>query len=349
MRKPVVGINTTKYGYHDSLYISRMTFLAISRLFMLSFFTFVFPLLVTPALSAVVRIPLPPRVTGPESLAFEPTGTFYTGVTDGRILKFERSQGFLDFAIISPNRSKAVCDGVAEPQRLCGRPLGLGFYYLTKTLYVADAYYGLLSLGPRGRLATPIASSADGQSFVFCEGLDVDQQTGFVYFTDASAVYDIRNVEQAVLANDSTGRLLKYDPRTNQVTTLLRNLSGPGGVAVSKTGSFVLVSEFIANRTQKFWLTGPRANTAEVFVRHVRPDNIKRTLRGDFWIAAMMLKQPTQTLVPIRQLVSETGSVLRTVSLEAHYGNTSITEVLEFGVRLYFGSKLTNFIGVSTP
>ncbi|XP_038688098.1 protein STRICTOSIDINE SYNTHASE-LIKE 12-like [Tripterygium wilfordii] len=316
---------------------------------MLSFFTFVFPLLVTPALSAFFRIPLPPGVTGPEALAFEPTGTFYTGVTDGRILKFERNQGFSDFTIISPNRPKAVCDGVAEPQRVCGRPMGLGFNDLTKTLYVADAYYGLLSLGPGERLATPIASSADGQAFVFCNGVDVDQRTGIVYFTDASAVNDIRYFEQGALANDSTGRLLKYDPRTNQVTTLLRNLSGAGGVAVSEDSLFVLVSEFIANRTQKFWLTGPKANTAEIVIRHVRPGNIKRTLSGDFWIAAMMLKQPTQTLVPIRQLVSETGTLLQTVSLEAQYGNTTVTQVQDFDGGLYFGSVLANFIGVSTP
>ena len=54
-----------------------------------------------------------------------------------------------------------------------------------------------------------------------------------------------RNSTKDVEANDSTGRLLKYEVGTNQVTVLLINLSGAVGAAVSRDGGFVLVSEFI--------------------------------------------------------------------------------------------------------
>ena len=75
---------------------------------------------------------------------------------------------------------------------------------------------------------------------------------------------------------------------------LLRNLSRAVGLAVSPDGSFLLVSEAIGNRIRRYWLTGPKANTAEIFLSNinvVRPQNIKRTPSGGFWIAAASVKQ----------------------------------------------------------
>lgn len=74
-----------------------------------------------------------------------------------------------------------MCDGNTDPRKstVCGRPLGLGFN-LSRYLYIADAYIGLLAAGTNGRLAKLLATSAGGQSFVLLDGLDVDQKTGFV-------------------------------------------------------------------------------------------------------------------------------------------------------------------------
>ena len=92
-----------------------------------------------------------------------------------------------------------------------------------------------------------------------------------------------REIIQAVGNNDATGRLLEYDPSTNQVTVLMKGLSGAVGTAVSTDGSFVLVTELFANRTQKFWLKGPKANTSEILITFQgRPDNIKTTADGTF-------------------------------------------------------------------
>lgn len=91
-------------------------------------------------------------------------------------------------------RSKAVCDGTTNLDLgpICGRTFGLALHYATRQLYIADAYSGLLVDGPNGRLATQLATGAEGQAFHFLDGLDVDQGTGVVYFTDASGVYDFR-------------------------------------------------------------------------------------------------------------------------------------------------------------
>ena len=66
----------------------------------------------------------------------------------------------------------------------------------------------------------------------------------------------------------------------------MRGLSGAAGTVVSRDGSFVLVSEIIANRTHKFWLRGPKAYTSElVFTFQGRSDNIRKTPKGDFLVA----------------------------------------------------------------
>jgi sugar lactone lactonase YvrE len=70
----------------------------------------------------------------------------------------------------------------------------LAYNSFTKLLYIADAYYGLLVADSNGRLARQIATSAEGQPLVFLNAIDIDPVTGNVYFTDASAVYDLRSM-----------------------------------------------------------------------------------------------------------------------------------------------------------
>ncbi|XVF54529.1 hypothetical protein PTKIN_Ptkin05aG0188000 [Pterospermum kingtungense] len=295
-------------------------------------------------------IQLPPTATGPESIAFElGTGRFYVGVDDGRILQYNGPVGgFREFGFTTPTRSKAQCDGTTNPDSgpVCGRPMGLAFHYSTNQLYVCDAYSGLAVLGSDGRLAAPLSTDAEGERYRFCNGLDVHQPSGNVFFIDTSTVHDLRDVSKGLNANDSTGRLLMYNPNTRRVTVLQRNLTGPAGVAVSTDASYVLVSNFNGNSTMRYWLQGPRANTTETINSQPKPNKIKRTILGDFWEAAAMVKQPTQTLVPIGQRISGFGLVSQTVNFEPWYGNNSISEVQEFGGALYIASRHVDFIGI---
>ncbi|CAK7349576.1 unnamed protein product [Dovyalis caffra] len=215
----------------------------------LSIFVFCFPTIVTSA--SFGKIFLPPTDFGPESVAFEsPGGAFYTGVNDGPI---------------------------------SGRPFGLAYNPITRLLCIDDAYYGLLVANSNGSLAGQIATSAEGQPFVFLNAIYIDP-------------------------------------------------------SVDRDGSYLLVSEALGNRIRKYWLTGPRANTAEILLSNiniVRPQNIKRTTLGDFWVAAATVKQGTQTLAPIRVRVDGSGRISEIVSLEAQYGSTLISEVQASGLALY--------------
>ncbi|KAB5524341.1 hypothetical protein DKX38_022090 [Salix brachista] len=208
-------------------------------------------------------------------------------------------------------RTIAFCDGATDdPDKghICGRPFGLAYDPIARLLYIADAYYGLLVADSNGRLAKQIATGAEGQPFVFCNGLDIDPITRNIFFTDTSAVYDLRssfvnlqylqNSTKGLQANDSTGRLLKYDVRTNQVTVLMRNLSGAAGLVET---------------------------------------------------AAATVTQGSQTPVPIRVRVDGSGTISETVSLEAQYGSTPISEAQQSGLSVYVSSRGVNFVGVYSP
>eukprot|EP00252_Welwitschia_mirabilis_P021752 TRINITY_DN5674_c1_g1_i3.p1 TRINITY_DN5674_c1_g1~~TRINITY_DN5674_c1_g1_i3.p1 ORF type:complete len:397 (-),score=32.56 TRINITY_DN5674_c1_g1_i3:158-1348(-) len=229
---------------------------------------------------------------GPESLAFDSLGRGpYTGISDGRIIRWESSDvGWIDFAATAPNRTEE-CESrnsaAARPEleHICGRPLGMRFWKETGELFVADAYFGLAVVPPEGGAARKIADEAEGVPFRFTNDLDFDEH-GNIYFTDSSSVFRRRHFMLSLLSGDDTGRLMKYDRKTGKITVLLRGLRFANGVAVSKDFSFLLVAETTNCRILRYWLKGPQTGSSEVFaLLDGFPDNVRRNSVGDFWVA----------------------------------------------------------------
>ncbi|CAI9117635.1 OLC1v1019051C1 [Oldenlandia corymbosa var. corymbosa] len=233
-----------------------------------------------------------PSASGPESIAFDPTGNGpYTGVSDGRILKWEPIQNrWITFAWTVPVRDR--CEGPhnhTQTEARCGRPLGLDFYKKTGELYIADAYRGLLVVGRNGGLATQVATSAQGRPFRLTNDVVVDQTNGLVYFTDSSTMFARKDYGTIISTRDNTGRLMVYDPRTRVVRVLASGLMFPNGVALSQRGDFILVTETTNGRVLRYWLRsgrGKSAGTIELFAQLPgNPDNIRKNQNGDFWVA----------------------------------------------------------------
>ncbi|MED6166005.1 Protein STRICTOSIDINE SYNTHASE-LIKE 10, partial [Stylosanthes scabra] len=131
---------------------------------------------------------------GPESLVFDRHGGGpYTGVADGRILKWQGDElGCTDFAVTSSNRAECVRPFALELEHICGRPLGLKFDKKSGDLYIADAYLGLKVVGPEGGLATQVVTEAEGQPFRFTNDMDISEDEDVIYFTDSSSVFPRR-------------------------------------------------------------------------------------------------------------------------------------------------------------
>ncbi|RDX60946.1 Protein STRICTOSIDINE SYNTHASE-LIKE 2, partial [Mucuna pruriens] len=172
-----------------------------------------------------------------------------------------------------------------KKEHICGRPLGLCFGTLSSDLYIADSYKGLVVVGPNGGTTTRLLSTVEGEPLAFTNGLDVDQRTGTVYFTSSSSIYQRRNYISLILSKDKTGKLMKYEPQSERVSVLLKNLSFANGVALSKHGDYILIIETTTCRVLRYWLETPKAGTLEVFADLPGfPDNIKRSPRGGFWV-----------------------------------------------------------------
>jgi len=68
-----------------------------------------------------------------------------------------------------------------KDEDICGRPLGLRFDKKNGDLYIADAYLGIMKVGPEGGLATSVTNEADGVPLRFTNDLDIDDE-GNVHF-----------------------------------------------------------------------------------------------------------------------------------------------------------------------
>ncbi|KAF5934056.1 hypothetical protein HYC85_030227 [Camellia sinensis] len=280
--------------------------MAMHYVFIFYLFSLLPPMVLCSKYSIFSIIQLPPNATGPESVGFNSPLAVPTSES-----QMDPILRFVDFAVTSPNRTKQLCDGTTDPDMgpICGRPLGFSFDSANGKLYIVDAYFGLLVVGPNGGLATQLATSAEGVPFKFLDGVDVDQFTGL----------ECRNISQPNFKPDSTGRLLTYDPKTNQVKVLLRGLSGAGGPAVSVDSSLVLVGEYVNKRIQKYWLTVDITN-----------------------------QQPTRLTTPVGIRFDDSGKVMQQVNFTALYNNLSISVVQEQNSALYIGCRFVNFVGVFT-
>ncbi|CDP09529.1 unnamed protein product [Coffea canephora] len=302
---------------------------------------------------------------GPESLAFDKHGEGpYTGVSDGRIIKWQRNENrWINFAVTTPHRHG--CEGAQDhddTEFRCGRTLGLSFNHKTGDLYIADAYMGLLVVGPKGGLATPLAKEAQGVPFKFTNGVVVDQRSGVVYFTDSSTKFQRKDYMSIIFSGDNSGRLMKFDPTAKKVTVLLHNLMFPNGVALSKNGDFLLITETTNCRVLKFWLDPSKAGGVEVFANLPGiPDNINRNQKGEFWVAinsrigSFNKKQSSDLRGAHSSLandyygfglalkLSKKGEVLE--ALEAKNGETWMygSDIVEKNGYLWIGSVIVSF------
>ena len=294
------------------------------------------------------------KVAGPEDVAVDDQGRIYGGCADGRI-------------------ARILPDGRVETfAQTGGRPLGMEFD-AEGDLIVCDAVRGLVSVDPRGEVEV-LSTESDGAPFGFADDCDVAPD-GVVYFSDASDRFGVNAYMLDLLEGRPHGRLLAYDPRTKRTTTLLGGLYFANGVALSPEGDFVLVNETYRYRIRRFWLTGPKARTADVFADNLPgfPDGISRSPRGTFWVAMFTTRNPTaDALAPypwVRKQMAKLpaalwpkpapyglvleldadGNVLR--SLHDPGGRTveNVTSVHERDGSLYLGTLQNDYIAKWDP
>jgi len=293
----------------------------------------------------------------PEDVAIDADGKIYGGLEDGRIVQLQPDGKWpRDFA------------------NTHGRPLGLIFDH-EGNLIVADAIKGLLSINKTGEVKL-LADAADGAKFGCLNDLDVGAD-GTIYFTEASNKFPMSEHVNDLLEHQPNGRLLAWDPKTQQTRTLLRGIYFANGVAVSPDQSFVLVVETGTYSVRRVWLTGPKQGQADVFIDNLPgfPDGISTSPAesangkdklssgsGKFWLALVTPRQSLfDRLLPhpfLRKMVyrlpkslqpapqhysfvlalDSQGRVIDNLQNGARDCYSQIANVVEHNGALYFGS-----------
>jgi hypothetical protein len=183
-----------------------------------------------------------------------------------------------------------------------------------------------------------------------------------------------------VISGDTTGRLLKYDPRNSDVEVLVDGLAFPNGVLLSQDGSHLLLTETTTGKIHRYWLKTPKASTLEELVQLPGfPDNIKASPRGGFWVGLhgkrgkiaewsttypwlrrIVMKLPPRhvqrTMAFLSRFgrhvialrVSEEGKIMEEIIVDGAARKIfgSISEVEERDGRLWIGSVHLPFLGI---
>jgi sugar lactone lactonase YvrE len=294
---------------------------------------------------------LPNVGPGPESVAIDRDGRLYTGLQDGRVVRM-------------------LADGSAVETfvQTGGRPLGMKFD-AGGNLIVADAFRGLLSVSPE-RKVTVLADRVNGERMLFPNDIAIAAD-GAVWFSDASRRFDQHHWMLDFLEGRPTGRLLRYDPRTNRVQVVLDRLMFANGVALGPGDEYVLVNETLAARIARYWLRGPKAGQSDTFASALPgyPDNLTYNGRGVFWVAlpsprssaleglaGMPWLRKVVQRMPARWREQKVGRMAWVLAFNTEGrvvhnlqdpagGYGPVTSVIESNGRLYFGSIGTTAIG----
>lgn len=288
---------------------------------------------------------------GPEDLAFDTLGNLYTGLVNGKIIKFPADG--------SPPSVYAESKG---------RALGMQFDAEGR-LIVADSPYGLLAIDRDGEIEV-LTDSYDGEAIRLADDLDIGSD-GKIYFSDASRKFALEGYRADLVEHGPNGRLYSYDPKTKKTELLMDSLHFANGIALNGDESFLLVNETASYRIYKYWLKGPKAGTSEIFADNLPgfPDNLSYNDKGTFWVAFANPRNPDlDKIMPspfIRKIVwrlpefvqpqvvrysmvmafDEAGNLLHNLQ-DTNGALAPITSAHEIGDKLYMGSLSDDAWGV---
>ena len=227
--------------------------------------------------------------SGPEHIVIGPDGKLYTTVASGNILR------------MNP-------DGSAQEvfANTGGRVLGFAFD-AAGNIVAADAFRGLLQIAP-DRKVSVLTDQVAGDPIRYADAVVV-APNGKMYFTDASTRFGAKQwggtFEASVLdilEQQSTGRVLEYDPASKATRVVAKGIAFANGIALSQDAQQLFVAE---TGKYRLWKIPASASNLDVSAASPAPavllfdnlpgypDNLMRGLDGKIWMGLVKPRNPT--------------------------------------------------------
>lgn len=174
--------------------------------------------------------------------------------------------------------------------KLEGRGLGICLGN-NNDFWVADAFEGIYHISSGGELSKRL-TSIDGEPLLYANDI-VMAANGKIYFTESTRRFGAKKYQSTykaslldILEHGYTGRMIEYNPTTQETKVLMSGLSFANGITIDHTGSFLLIAETSEYRIWKYWLQGEKSGEAEVIIDNLPgfPDNILAGEDGRFWL-----------------------------------------------------------------
>uniref|UniRef100_A0AC34FG44 Strictosidine synthase conserved region domain-containing protein n=1 Tax=Panagrolaimus sp. ES5 TaxID=591445 RepID=A0AC34FG44_9BILA len=127
----------------------------------------------------------------------------------------------------------------------------------------------------------------DGRWISFANDVDVIDEDNIV-FTDSSWLYDESTVSLSLIAALATGRVYKYNIKTDTLTLLMDEMYYANGVQILPDKQSFVVSETITARIYRYYFDGPKKGLTEIFMDNLpgHPDNVRLSSdKKTIWIA----------------------------------------------------------------
>lgn len=241
----------------------------------------------------------------PLGIAVDPKGNIFASSEDGNIYRVKAEGTIQVFAKTSGIPTGLAIDGKGN-LIACVSGLGLAFY------------------DSQGKENVLVREDSDGNELRNLYGLDIGSD-GTVYFTEVSKKFDRKDSYLEELESQPNGRILSYDPKSQEIKVVLDELYHPTGIALSGTEDYLIYGEKYRHRITRLWLKGKKKGRDQFFITHLAgsPAFIQGDRQGNFWVA---LSSPRHLLIDkiqdkpfVKKIVAALPSFFRPAEGELAY------------------------------
>ncbi|CAN0332173.1 unnamed protein product [Pylaiella littoralis] len=214
-----------------------------------------------------------------------PTVVFFTGgvvSSAGRALGSTTGIEYSSRLMHECQKKARAKELTLEDEKECGRPLGVK--WRDGKLYVLDAYHGLFELdvtkGGRGKhlinsltdFPLPLGGTAAAETtlpLTFLNDFDLTDD-GTIFLTDSSWKHPRAHNRRDIIDGGPNGRLLRFDPTTGDLRTVMCGLHFANGVLVDPSRKKLLVVESVRFRVLEFDVQGLLSSAGGTPASHLR-------------------------------------------------------------------------------